>query len=499
MNSGSVGGQSESFRDYKELCSRADIMMIDSQCRNDKGGFQQNSNTGKLIHSLLGWDKLIPESMAMYQAGRPTFRVSAKPVPEAHMWMIEGIAGGIQPWWHYVGAYHDDRRIYKTAGPIFRWHKTNEEYLVGRLPVATVGVVWSQLNYDFYGRDDSEPLVDLPMQGMTQALIRARMPHLPLHADHIRSDGKKFSALALPNLGILTEKQLDDIRDYVNNGGGIVATGETSLYDQWGDRLSDYALGDLFGAHKITQNNPDQRSVTVKRASETLHTYLRLLPELRRSVDGPLTGKEPPVNSIRHEVLKGFDETDIISYGGSLEPLKTDPGTETVLTFIPEFPIYPPETAWMREPKTDIPELILNTLAGGSRIAFMPADLDRQFGRYNLPDHGNLLANLVRWASKGDIPLIVEGPGLIDCNIYTQSEKLIVHIVNLTSAGTWRQPVDEFIPVGPLKFSIRLPDGISGNKLKFLVSGGTGTVNREKGWCGFIINSINNHEVAVIS
>jgi hypothetical protein len=33
------------------------------------------------------------------------------------MWMIAGIAGGIQPWWHHVGAYHDDRRMYRTAEP----------------------------------------------------------------------------------------------------------------------------------------------------------------------------------------------------------------------------------------------------------------------------------------------------------------------------------------------------------------------------------------------
>jgi hypothetical protein len=106
MNSGSVSGQSKSFRDYKEICKRADIIMLDSQARNDSGGFQQNADTGKLIHGLLGWDKLVPESMAMYQAGRPTFRMSAKPAQEARMWMIEGIAGGIQPWWHFVGASH---------------------------------------------------------------------------------------------------------------------------------------------------------------------------------------------------------------------------------------------------------------------------------------------------------------------------------------------------------------------------------------------------------
>ena len=94
MNSGSISGQSRSFRDYKEICSRADIIMLDSQARSDAGGFQQNSDTGKLIHGLLGWDKLVPESMAMYQAGRPTFRLASKPVPEARMWMYEGIGRG---------------------------------------------------------------------------------------------------------------------------------------------------------------------------------------------------------------------------------------------------------------------------------------------------------------------------------------------------------------------------------------------------------------------
>ena len=129
-----------------------------------------------------------------------------------------------------------------------------------------------------------------------------------------------------------------------------------------------------------------------------------------------------------------------------------------LMTFIPQFPIYPPETAWMREPKTNIPGLILNKVPGCGNIAFMPADLDRQFGRYNLPDHGNILANLIRWAAKDNIPLSVECAGLIDCNLYQKNDSLILHIVNLTSAGTWRQPVDEYIPVGPVRVRVQ-PSG----------------------------------------
>ncbi|MEX2235734.1 MAG: beta-galactosidase, partial [Cyclobacteriaceae bacterium] len=137
MNSGSISGQSRSFRDLKEICSRADMIMLDHQARNDASGFQHNGETGKVIHGLLGWDKLIPESMAMYQAGRPTFRLTSKPEPEARMWVVNGIAGGIQPWWHMVSAYHEDRRMYKTVEPLLQWHKANEEFLINRRPVAT--------------------------------------------------------------------------------------------------------------------------------------------------------------------------------------------------------------------------------------------------------------------------------------------------------------------------------------------------------------------------
>ncbi len=499
MNSGSVSGQAGSFRDYKEICSRAEIIMLDSQARSDSSGFQQNSTTGKMLHGLLGWDKLVPESMAMYQAGRPAFRVAAKPVPEARMWMLEGIAGGIQPWWHYVGAYHEDRRIYRTAGPVFNWHKANEEYLINRKPVANVGVVWSQQNTDFFGRDEADVLVDQPFRGMVQALIRARIPYLPVHADHIQRDSGQFSVIVLPNLAILTKNQLESVRKFVRNGGGLIATGETSLFDEWGERFSDFALSDLFGAHKLGQITPTQRSALLRQASETLHTYLRLTPELRGKVEGPVHGDEPVAGGTRHPVLKGFDETDILSFGGSLEMLRTEPEAELPMTFIPEFPVYPPETAWMRVTKTNIPGLILNKSPEGSRIAFMPADLDRQFARYNLPDHGNLIANLVRWTAKDNIPLAVEGAGLIDCNIYFQPGRLILHVVNLTSAGTWRQPVDEFIPVGPLKVSVKLPDGISGRSLKFLVSERIGSVTTKDRCCSFNIDSIRDHEVAVIS
>jgi hypothetical protein len=216
-------------------------------------------------------------------------------------------------------------------------------------------------------------------------------------------------------------------------------------------------------------------------------------------MDGPHIQSEPQVTGERHPALKGFEQTDLLPFGGMLEPLKIDPKAEVLLTFVPPFPIYPPETAWMREPKTNIPGLIVNITERQSRVAFLPADIDRRFYRDNLSDHGDLLANLVRWTAKGSFPLVVEGRGLIDCHLYHQSTRMILHLVNLTNPGAWRQPVDELIPIGPVRVSLKLSEDVHGQRLRLLVSGKKASLSVSKGWCHFQIPSLLDHEVAVVS
>jgi hypothetical protein len=491
MNSGSVTSQSQSFRNFAEICKRAEMILLDHQARADATGFQQNGDAGKLVHGLLGWDKLMPESMSLYLNGRNQFRVSSQPAAEARMWMLEGIAGGISPWWHHVGAYHEDRRAYHTAEPVFRWHKEHAPYLANRRPVASVGVVWSQKNTDYYGRDDAANLVDLPYRGFAQALLGARIPYLPVNADHIDRDADQFSALALPNVGALSDAHCAAIRRFAARGGGLVATSATSLYDEWGDARPDFALADLFGAH-ATPNTAVRRP-----GAQVQHTYLRLSPELRAQIWGPKAGDEPSAVGERHAVLRGFEETDILPFGGLLDAIRTDPGVTVPLTFIPLFPIFPPETAWMRQPKTDIAGLVLNT-AGQSRVAYMPADLDRRYASENLPDHGAVLANLVRWAAADRIPLGVRGPGMIDCHLYRQPGRLVLHLVNLTNAATWRAPMDDTIPVGPLQVKVQLPADVRGSRAECLVAGRKPAVSVREKWASFELSSVSDHEVVIL-
>jgi hypothetical protein len=499
MNGGSMSSQARSFRDFQAICERAEIILLDHQRRSDTGSFAENSDAGKQIHGLLGWDKLIPESMPMYHLAGIPFRLSAKPPAEARMWMLSGFAGGIQPWWHHVGAYQEDRRAYRTAPPVMKWHRANEEFLINRQPVASVGVVWSQRNIDFYGREQPERLTEMPYRGMVQALIRARIPYVAVHADHIERDAPQLAVLVLPNLAAMSDAQCEAVRRFAARGGAVVATGVTSLYTELGERRDEFALAELFrvraaGTALASAGAPDRRW-----AAATAHTYLRLTPELRAGVPGPKAGDEPPAVGQRHAVLKGFDQTDILPFGGLLEKVDVLSGGFVPLTFIPEFPVFPPETAWMRVPKTDIAALVLSTHNSGGRVAFLLADIDRRYALMNLPDHGDLLANIVRWAAADSIPLRLNGPGLLDCHLYRQPGRMVLHLVNLTSAGTWRAPAEELIPVGPHQVSVRLAQGVSGRRVRLLASQRETNAAVQNGWCSFEVRSVTDHEVALIT
>jgi hypothetical protein len=435
--------------------------------------------------------------MPMYQIGTPMFRLATKPPAEARAWMLAGFAGGIQPWWHHVSAYHEDRRMYRTAEPVMRWHRENERYLVDRTPVASVGVVWSQRSVDFYGRDAADELAEQPLRGWMHALVRARIPYVPVHVDQIDNVISPMSVLILPNLGALSDAQTAAIRRFVERGGSLVATGQTSLFDQWGDARPDFALGDLLGVSRAGSAAPVRPSAEQLRPAAA-QTYLRLTPELRARVDGPHVADEPrATTAARHPVLAGFEQTDILPYGGVLEPLRVATGATVLATFVPAFPAFPPETAWMREPSTEIPGLVVNEQRG-RRVAFLAADIDRRYAIDNLPDHGDLLANVVRWAARDSIPLRVDSPGLLNVELYRQAERLVLHVVNLTGAGSWRAPMEEVIPVGPVRVSLRDPARARPRVVSWRVGGGPERVAPRDGWLHFTLPSVREHELAVI-
>lgn len=494
MNSADPVRQAERLRDLREICRRTPIFMLDFQTRPAGRGPHNNREAGGLLHEILGWDRLIPESIAMYAAGQPTFRVAAKPPPEVRLWAFEGMMGGISPWWHHIGSVHDDTRQYETSPSIFSWHEQNEDVLYNREPLANVGIVWSQRNIDFYGRDRADALISEPYWGVANALLGARIPWLPVHSKDIPDTPERFAALWLPNVGALSTEECDRLRAYSENGGSILASGETSLYDEWGDRRKDFELADVFGVHSKDLHEGEVGRRESDWETWDRHTYLRL----HRPGPTP-SGQWPQVSeeSFAAQFFAGLEGTDIISFGGRLEVIEADTGS-VLATWMEPFPMYPPEASWIREADSSLPALVVKNSAVRGLVAYLAADLDRCFGRDRLPDCGQILANLTRWATGSNQLLDVDGTGLVDVQAYRQAGRYVLHIVNLNHPGVWCPPVTEFVSVGPLVVRLRVAESFVGEVAQLRVSGQTVPAKCEGGWLVFTIPFVTDHEVAVV-
>ena len=118
----------------------------------------------------------------------------------------------------------------------------NEELLVGSEPYASVGVLCSL--QQAYGKRKTS------FMAISRMLSDEQIPHLALiDGDLTEERLTAFAAVILPEVPMLSEKQVEAISRFVWNGGGLVIFGETAAYDQFGRRRKEF-----YGVHKLLEN-----------------------------------------------------------------------------------------------------------------------------------------------------------------------------------------------------------------------------------------------------
>ncbi|MFQ6083982.1 MAG: hypothetical protein ACE5WD_11595 [Candidatus Aminicenantia bacterium] len=149
----------------------------------------------------------------------------------------------------------------ETRKEIFTWLENNENlyYQKSIQPYSNVGLYYSKRTLDFYeakGKDCISEFVGLGMM-----LLESHIPYEVI-IDKDLSNLTRFSVIILPNTACLSDSQVQLIENYVSNGGIIIATGETSLYNEWGLPRNNYGLSYVLGInhpfHGINVNNFDQ-------------------------------------------------------------------------------------------------------------------------------------------------------------------------------------------------------------------------------------------------
>jgi hypothetical protein len=440
-----AGGGALSDLDMREVGERAATLAADRQARAGVIPPWANGKSAKEYRAALGRKPVIGIfSVGIEEAYR--WKDSVQREPEMRLWALEGVANGMRPWFtKFSGILHDERWLEPVAR-LFQWHQQHERHLRNEAPLARVGLVYSQQTAWFYGGEHARDLVENPALGFYQALIEARIPFEMVHdrlldAGHLRP----FRLLILPNIAALSDAQCAQLRAFVAGGGSLLATSETSLYDEWGEPRKDFGLADLFG---VTYRG--------RREGPMRNSYLRLHPA--------------PAGKPAHPLLRGLEDAPRIINGvWRLEVAGTVPFPDPPVTLIPSYPDLPMEEVYPRGERPDQPEVYLRDLGAG-RVVYFPWDIDRTFWEILAIDHGVLLRNAVDWALNEPAFLTVSGPGVLDVICWRQKDSLTVHLVNLTNPMMMKGPIREFYPVGTQEVRLRMPDGLSPQAVRLLVA-----------------------------
>jgi len=428
-----TGGGALSDLDMKTVGERAPFLAADRQARSGLSPMWAAGKNAKEYRGAMG-TKPVAGLFSVGVEEPYRWKDSVQNPAEVRMWVLDGTANGLRPWYSKFSGTLRDRRWLGPVEELYLWHARNERYLRNTESLARVAMVYSQQTARWYGRKVEDHTL-----GFYHALVESRIPFEMLHEGLLDAEHTgRFKVLVLPNIAALSDAQCAQLREFVRRGGGIIATYETSLYDERGTRRSDFGLADLFGASY--DGGLDARMQ---------NSYLRL------------EGRGP--------LLAGLEDAERIINGTSrVHTRRNTAYPNPPLTLIPSYPDLPMEEVFPRVAKTDQPELYARE-DGAGRVVYFPWDIDRTFWEVLSPDHGKLLRNAVDWACNEPRVVTVTGPGVLDVTVWRQTSSITVHLVNLTNPMMMKGPIREFIPVGP--HEVKLPAGSRPKRIQLLVSG----------------------------
>jgi hypothetical protein len=468
-----TGGGAGSSLDMKRIGEIAPTLMADRQSRHGLMTPWANGKNAKEYRAAMGRKPIV----GIFSIGLDDdhrWKDSVQGPDEIRLWVADGIANGMRPWFTKFAGSINDPRWLKPVENIYAWCNGAERYLRNDGPLARVAIVYSQQTSWFSpGANAPAYSVEDASLGWYQALIEARIPFEMVHdrlmdAEHLAP----FKTLILPNIAALSDSQCEQIRQFVGRGGGIVATSETSLRDEWGARRKDFGLADLFGANWKGSTEGPMKNAYLRLE----HDFVPGRPMLLGLEDAP-------------RIIHGVWRVDVVA---------TEAGTRSALTHIPSYPDLPMEKVYARQPRTNIAQVFMREPAGGGRVVYFPWDADRAYWEVLAIDHGKLLRNAVVWATNEEPPVTVAGNGVLDVTVWRQRDSLTVHLVNLTNPMMMKGPVRQVFPVGEQTVRVRLPAGATARTLRLLVTGTFPDFSQNAGWVELTVPSIAIHEVVAI-
>ena len=288
------------------------------------------------------------------------------------MWFNETLASRMVPYHHIIGGENgmgEDRRWLEPARKYFEWMARHDTHFVNKQSIANIGVVMGQRTHLFYRPPRGVQMREY-MDGMYYALLEGRFLFDFVHEDKLApAELTKYSALLLPNTALLSDEQCRQLRAYVDAGGSLLATFETSLYTERNERGP-------------TSDSP-MFSESTKPARSSAPSATPISPASRSRTRSSTV--------LRHHWIPGAENR-----------LPVAPVEGPILTVVPGFVAYPPELSY---PSRSTPTNPPSSCAKRARAAWSvsPATSSAPCGSPGHTDLARLLQNAIRWVARREL------------------------------------------------------------------------------------------------
>ncbi len=472
---GNLGGGIRTVKDVKRLSEVAAWFNADNQGRPGEAPIWSCAQQGRVARSVMN-GRTVTNVIGSYDTGRPGWRHTSKTKEETNLWMAQAAASGMVPWFHWLGGQPEDTRWKETGRSFFDWLATNQTHFRNRSSVANLAVLYPQSTIAFYGSNGTRDrklngeTIDAAdyLEGMYAALLEGRFLFDFVHQENLTAAAlKPYRALLIPNAAYLRDSECEAIREYVASGGSVLATFETSRYNEWGQPRGDFGLRDVFGV-----------SATGDAIGPNSNSYMHM--------------------EQAHPVLDGYKGTTMLPGPEFRVPVSRLGAGALHLSVIPAYPAFPPEMVFPRVRRTDEPAAVFKQ-NGASRIVYFPGDIDRTFWRSGHPDFSNLLINSVKWLLNGQqLPATVEGSGMLELFAWETVPGFALHILNYTNPRMMHPFISQFYPTGALQARFQVPAGHRIASVRALRANRDLAFKQSEGTVTFEVPSVVDYEVIAL-